>query len=69
MNLPYNRQILTGASQHDTAGGSSMITLEAVQETTFEGKHLRKGERVRVSKSNAKRVLTISVGVFRTVVD
>lgn len=66
METPINRQILTGAAQ----GRNEMpLALEALEDTVLSGKQVRKGERVRVSKSEAKRVLALAPGVFRTVID
>lgn len=59
----FNRQINTGSEK-----SNQMITLEATQNTTFRGKSIRAGQSITVSKSEAKRVLTMGK-VFRIKLD
>jgi uncharacterized protein YfdQ (DUF2303 family) len=58
-----NRQMNTGAENK-----GQMITLEATQNTTFRGKSVQAGQSVTVSKSEAKRLLSMAK-VFRIKLD
>ena len=59
-----NRQINTGVKDK-----AQTITLEATKETKHDGKAITAGETVSVSKSEAKRLLTQSKGLFRIKMD
>lgn len=59
---PMNRAIKTGI---DEAQASQMMTLEALADTNHSGRALAKGELVTVSKSEARRLLTVRKNHFR----
>lgn len=56
-----NRQIRT---DHNAQADSS-IELEVVRAGVYQGKKLETGEVVTVSKSEARRILTIHKGLFK----
>jgi hypothetical protein len=60
----FNRQINTGFDSN-----KQLITLEVLKDTKLNGKDRKTGERVEVSKSEAKRLLTISSAYFRISMD
>lgn len=55
-----NRQVRT-----DFNKDSSSIELEVVRAGIYAGKNITAGEIVKVSKSEAKRILTIHKGLFK----
>lgn len=59
--MTMNRQITTGFN----ASHEQLIELEALKDTKHDGKPIKAGEVVRVSKSEAKRLLTSAKDTFR----
>jgi hypothetical protein len=62
--MTSNRQINTGFDAK-----AQMITLEATKIVSYDGKQIDAGQSVTVSKSEAKRLLSLSKGVFRIKMD
>lgn len=60
-----NRQINTGFNTQK----DQLIVLEATQPAKHEGKEVHAGETIRVSKSEAKRILAQAKGFFRIKMD
>lgn len=59
---PLNRAIRT---DHNEAVASDLITLEVQEDTMLNGTSHKKGDRVQVSKSEARRLLTVRKATFR----
>lgn len=57
-----NRAITTG---HNENVGSQMIELEVLADTMLNGTSHKAGETVKVSKSEARRLLTVRKSTFR----
>ena len=64
IQTPSNRAINTGHNPAD-----QLITLEATEDVKYAGRTLQKGEAVEVSKSEAKRLLTLSKGKLQIRMD
>lgn len=62
--MTLNRQIKT---DFNTSGRK--ITLEAIKGITYEGKNIDAGQSIEVSKSEAKRLLISSKGIFKVKID
>lgn len=64
--MTKNRQISTRFNDEQATG---MIVLEAVKELDYGTKALKPGETVKVSRSEAKRLLTLRRDAFRIKMD
>lgn len=61
-NKARNRAVRT---DHNEAVASDLITLSVLEDTMLNGTSHKKGDQVEVSKSEAKRLLTVRKSTFR----